>query len=81
MFVSTIEPRKGHRLVHSGWKKLLSEGLPQRLNTDLVLVGRSGWMVDDILAALRSTERIKILEEVDDDFLSELYAGAIFCII
>ena len=80
MLVSTIEPRKGHRLIQSVWSKLIEEGIPQRLDVTLVLVGRPGWMVDELLDALSASERIVILEEVNDDELAELYDGTDFCI-
>src|SRR5204862_158556 len=49
LFVSTIEPRKGHRLRVEAWRQLLARGVPQRHRFKLVLVGRSGWMVDDLM--------------------------------
>jgi glycosyltransferase involved in cell wall biosynthesis len=80
MLVSTIEPRKGHRMVQAVWDTLLKEGIPQRLDAGLVLVGRPGWMVDDLMVTLQSTERIAILDEIDDAGLAALYDAADFCI-
>ena len=80
MLVSTIEPRKGHRLVQAVWSRLLEEGIPQRLDVNLVLVGRPGWMVDDLMKTLRASDRIVIMNSVDDRVLAALYDRADFCI-
>jgi glycosyltransferase involved in cell wall biosynthesis len=80
ILVSTIEPRKGHRLAQSVWSKLLQEGIPQQLDATLLMVGRSGWMVDDLLKTLSATDRISILENIDDQALADLYGTAEFCI-
>ena len=80
MLVSTIEPRKGHRLAQAVWSKLLQEGVPQRLDVNLVLVGRPGWMVDDLMGTLRASDRILIMDNIDDRALAALYDRADFCI-
>lgn len=80
LFVSTIEPRKGHRLAQAVWSRLLQEGIPQRLGVSLVLVGRPGWMVDDLMKTLRASDRILIMDSVDDRALAALYDRAEFCI-
>ena len=80
MLVSTIEPRKGHRLAQAVWSKLLEEGIPQRLDVNLVLVGRPGWMVDDLMKTLRASDRIVIMDNIDDRTLAALYDQADFCI-
>jgi glycosyltransferase involved in cell wall biosynthesis len=80
MLVSTIEPRKGHRLAQTVWNKLLQEGIPQRLDAKLVLVGRPGWMVDDLMKTLLTSDRIVVMDGVDDRTLAALYDRAEFCI-
>lgn len=80
LLVSTIEPRKGHGLMQAVWSKLLQEGIPQNLNVRLVLVGRLGWLIDSLVERLLSSERIMVLNEVDDPTLAELYDGASFCV-
>jgi glycosyltransferase involved in cell wall biosynthesis len=80
MFVSTIEPRKGHGLVHAVWSRLLQDGIPQQLNLTLMLVGRPGWLVDDLTRTLLSSERIAVIGNVDDRALAGLYDQAEFCI-
>ena len=80
LFVSTIEPRKGHGLVQAVWTGLLQQGIPQKLDMTLMLIGRPGWMVDDLMKTLRASERIAIMENVDDGALAALYDRAAFCI-
>jgi glycosyltransferase involved in cell wall biosynthesis len=80
MLVSTIEPRKGHGLMQAVWSKLLKEGIPQKLDVTLVLVGRVGWLTDNLIRSLLSSERIQVLDEVDDAALASLYDGASFCV-
>jgi glycosyltransferase involved in cell wall biosynthesis len=80
MLVSTIEPRKGHGLMQAVWSRLLQEGIPQDLDVTLVLVGRTGWLIDGLVESLLSSERIAVMDEVDDAALAGLYDGASFCI-
>jgi len=80
LMVSTIEPRKGHGLAQAIWTRLLAEGIPQRLDAGLVVVGRPGWLVGDLMKKLSATDRLLILSDVDDDRLAALYDGADFCI-
>ena len=80
LFVSTLEPRKGHAVLLDAWDQLLAKGLPQRLDFQLVLVGRPGWMVDDVLRRLaQRPARVTHLAGVPDAVLGALYQGAAFC--
>ena len=58
----------------------MQEGIPQRLDVNLVLVGRPGWMVDDLMKTLRTSDRIVIMDNIDDRALAALYDQADFCI-
>jgi glycosyltransferase involved in cell wall biosynthesis len=84
MLVSTIEPRKGHRLLCRVWKRLLAEHVPQATGFKLIFAGRAGWMVDDLLEEIRSDPdiagQILTIHDVDDDLLAALYQGAAFCV-
>jgi glycosyltransferase involved in cell wall biosynthesis len=84
LFVSTIEPRKGHDMIRRVWLDMLSGGLPQRHRFKLVFVGRPGWMVDELLDQLTTDPRLSdslyVLTSVDDEQLSALYDGAAFCL-
>lgn len=84
LFVSTIEPRKGHRLLYRIWKRLLADGIPQAKNFKLIFVGRPGWMVEDLLSEIAADrdlgDTLKIFSFSDDDELAALYASAAFCV-
>jgi glycosyltransferase involved in cell wall biosynthesis len=84
LLVSTIEPRKGHRLIYDTWVKLLEAGIPQRTRFKLVFAGRVGWMVDDVMRDLRGDPRIagtiEIITNADDAMVSALYREAAFCL-
>ena len=84
LFVSTIEPRKGHGMIRKVWLEMLSRGLPQKHRFKLVFVGRPGWMVDELLDQLTTDERLSdslyVLTSVEDEQLSALYDGAAFCL-
>ncbi len=84
MFVSTIEPRKNHAMLLNAWRELLDRGIPQAHDFKLVFVGREGWMVDEVMAALADRrvhhDTVLHLKGCDDDVLSALYANAAFCV-
>jgi glycosyltransferase involved in cell wall biosynthesis len=84
LLVSTIEPRKGHRVIYDAWIKLLDAGIPQRSRFKLVFAGRKGWMVDDLMRDLRRDPRIantvQILADAGDATVSALYSDAAFCL-
>lgn len=50
LFVSTIEPRKGHDILLDAFDILRSQGR----DVDLTLVGRVGWLCDDVVARIQS---------------------------
>jgi glycosyltransferase involved in cell wall biosynthesis len=82
MFVSTIEPRKGHATLLQAWRLLLAENIPQRHDFHLVFVGRIGWMVEEILAELNgpAANHLLHLPNIADDMLERLYRDAAFCL-
>jgi glycosyltransferase involved in cell wall biosynthesis len=83
LFVSTIEPRKGHGMLIRVWRRLLAAGIPQRHRFKLVFVGRPGWMVDDVsreIDELRgSTGTLVHLADVSDGALVGMYRACAFC--
>lgn len=83
MFVSTIEPRKGHRLLYTVWRRLVDEGVVAATGFKLVFVGRKGWMMDDLIGEIAADGRVADsllhLEKVDDQTMAALYRGAAFC--
>ncbi|TPJ32819.1 glycosyltransferase family 1 protein [Mesorhizobium sp. B2-8-3] len=84
LFVSTIEPRKNHSLLMDVWRRIVLDGTVARSGMKLVFVGRSGWMVDGILAKLHSHpdygRSLVHLDNVDDATLSRLYRNSAFCV-
>jgi glycosyltransferase involved in cell wall biosynthesis len=81
LFVSTIEPRKGHAILLRVWRRLLARGALGGFK--LVFVGRPGWMVDDVLRDLAATGPdlgVLHLQNLDDAALGALYAHAAFCV-
>ncbi len=83
LFVSTIEARKNHVLAFRAWRRLTEE-LPAEQVPTLVFAGRVGWMIADLLDALRNSRhlegKIRIVSDVDDMTLASLYRGARFTI-
>lgn len=76
LMVSTIEPRKGHAQTLAAFEALWEEG--HQIN--LVIVGKRGWLVDDLVARL-STHPEKgrtlfWLEGISDEYLEKIYSAA-----
>jgi glycosyltransferase involved in cell wall biosynthesis len=83
LFVSTVEPRKGHALLLRVWQHLLAQGIPQRNEFHLVFVGRPGWLVDDLLRNIEIASQdgtLLWLRNISDSELDDLYRGAAFCL-
>ena len=84
LFVSTIEPRKGHGMLYRVWRRLLADGVPQACNFKLVFIGRVGWMVDEMLDQINAdrtvADSLLIMSNVEDSVLSAVYEGAAFCL-
>jgi glycosyltransferase involved in cell wall biosynthesis len=72
--VGTIEPRKNHALLLKAFDRLEAK------DAGLVIVGRQGWMADDLLAALKTHpdygKRLFWYTAIDDDALLALYRNA-----
>jgi len=84
LFVSTIEPRKNHALLHRIWRRLLDAGIPQRHDFQLVFVGRPGWSTDALLRQFAEDARgdcnFHYLPNAGDGLLKRLYQDAAFCL-
>lgn len=76
LMVGTVEPRKGHAQALDAMELLWARGS----QTNLVVVGKAGWHVEDLVARLRSHpqagERLFWLEGISDEYLEMIYAGA-----
>ena len=84
LFVSTIEPRKNHRLLVEAWRSLVLGGVIANTGFKLVFVGRRGWkmgtFLEDLAAEPVLKESVIHLENVDDAKLARLYVDAGFCL-
>ncbi|MEE7462824.1 hypothetical protein MFUR16E_16965 [Methylobacterium fujisawaense] len=81
LYVSTIEPRKNHRMLFDIWRLLVAtrrDDIPK-----LVLVGSKGWSTEDLFEIIERCpciypDKIVILKDVSDRDLSWMYANALF---
>ncbi len=74
LFVGTLQPRKNIEKLIEAFSRL------KRENLDLVIVGKKGWMIEDILAAPEKygvLNKVKFLESVSDEELHSFYKNAI----
>ncbi len=80
LMVGTIEPRKGYAQALAAFEKLWDSGHGLRL----VIVGKAGWAVEELIEKLRSHPKLGSLlfwlEDVSDADLEQLY-GACTCLI
>jgi len=71
--VGTIEPRKGHAQILSGFELLWAKGY----DINLVLVGKQGWRVDQLIEKLRNHpqlgDHLHWLSGINDLELNEVY--------
>lgn len=76
LMVGTLEPRKGHEQALSAFDLLWQEN--QDIN--LVIVGRQGWLVDDLAERMRAhpqhNTRLFWLENASDALLDAFYRNA-----
>lgn len=82
LFVSSIEPRKNHRMAFRAWRRMIARDCDR--TPDLVCVGNSGWLNDQIHAMLRNdpslATKVRILSGVSDEELALLYRHCSFTI-
>lgn len=73
--LSTLEPRKNMRLLIIAYMNLIRKKM---IDADLVLAGRKGWKLDEILEDTDSSfERIHITGFIEDEDLPVLYRNAL----
>ncbi len=76
LMVGTIEPRKGYLQTLHAFDLLWQQGI----DTNLVIVGKQGWMVESLVELLRvhpeRDSRLFWLEGISDEYLEQMYAHA-----
>ena len=73
LFVGTLEPRKNLKRLLEAW-----QGIPLevRRNAELVIVGATGWMIEDVIGKSETLEGVSLLGSLSDDDLAKEYAKA-----
>lgn len=71
MTLSTLEPRKNIKILLETFSTI-----QDKVNYDLVLVGRKGWKMDDELEKYNLKSRIHITGFVDDEHIATIYKNA-----
>ncbi|MDR2104195.1 MAG: glycosyltransferase [Deferribacteraceae bacterium] len=73
LMVGTLEPRKGHRQVIAAFEELWKQGL----DLNLVIVGKKGWLVDNLAQEIDNHRelghRLFWLKGISDVYLEEVY--------
>lgn len=82
LFVGTLQPRKNVTRLIEAFAKVRRQGIGGKNNSNLqlVLVGKKGWLYEDILAAPEKfgiTDSVKFLDFVSDNDLPALYNHAL----
>jgi glycosyltransferase involved in cell wall biosynthesis len=76
LMVGTVEPRKGHAQALAAFDLLWEQGV----DVNLVIVGKHGWMVDQLAERLANhpekEKRLYWLAGISDEMLMKLYAGS-----
>lgn len=76
LMVGTVEPRKGYAQTLDAFELLWSQGV----KVNLIIVGKEGWMVEDLAARLRNHPRAGTnlfwMQGVSDQMLEQLYERA-----
>ncbi|MDO9048436.1 MAG: glycosyltransferase family 1 protein [Methylobacter sp.] len=75
LMVGTVEPRKGHAQTLAAFELLWQQGL----DINLVIVGKHGWLVDQLADRLlrhpELNQRLFWLEGISDEYLQQVYAA------
>jgi glycosyltransferase involved in cell wall biosynthesis len=73
LMVGTLEPRKAHAQVLDAFEQLW----PLGVDANLVIVGKQGWMVNELVVRLRAHpelgKRLFWLEDLSDEYVEKVY--------
>lgn len=76
VMIGTLEPRKGHVQVLDAFEQLWHSGA----DINLVIVGKQGWMVEDLVARLSDhierNKRLFWLQGISDKYLRKIYTAS-----
>ncbi len=76
LMVATVEPRKGHAQVLDAFEMLWQADA----NINLVIVGKQGWMVEELAERLRQhpeqNKQLFWLDSISDEYLEKVYAAS-----
>jgi glycosyltransferase involved in cell wall biosynthesis len=78
--VSTLEVRKNHMYMIKIWERLIANNVRDIPN--LVFVGKIGWDIQPLADYLNTSDqlggRLRVLQDITDQELAELYKGSMF---
>jgi len=82
LFVGTLQPRKNIVRLIEAFSKVLDTNKNELITKDLelVIIGKKGWLYEEILGTPKSLgieERVKFLEDVNNDDLTLFYKNAV----
>lgn len=84
LYVSTIEPRKNHRMIYEAWCHGLLNGTIDANECRLVFVGMQGWNTAELLHEIRvnplTSGTVVVMSNISDALLSSLYRNAAFVV-
>lgn len=76
LMVGTVEPRKGYGQTLKAFERLWSKDI----DVKLIIVGKPGWMVEDLSEALKNHPQdgkcLLWLENISDEYLESLYEAS-----